>query len=296
MLTPDSLWYSFSNPFEQHLSFTETKNLVIDQYGTKWYTISNEGSLGLFYFNEKGTYSDESDDVYGYITTSKGLTSNAIYSLAIDRRGDLWVGTSLGVNIISNVNAVLTSSNPQLKIANSFSVRQQTVNALAVDPLNQKWLGTNQGLFLLSTDGTQLLSTIDSKNSPLLSDIIESIAIDEKSGKVYVGTANGLTAFDTPSILPVESFSGLNIYPNPLVIIDGSKLVTIDGLIRNTDIKIVTVAGKLVREFTSPGGRTAFWDGRDNDGNLVNSGVYIIIAFDQEGNSVETGKIAVLRE
>ena len=200
------------------------------------------------------------------------------------------------MNIISNVNAVLTSSNPQLKITNSFSVRQQTVNALAVDPLNQKWLGTNQGLFLLSTDGTQLISTLDSKNSPLLSDIIESIAIDEKSGKVYVGTANGLTAFDTPSILPVENFSGLNIYPNPLVISDGSKLVTIDGLIRNTDIKIVTVAGKLVREFTSPGGRTAFWDGRDNDGNLVNSGVYIIIAFDQEGNSVETGKIAVLRE
>ena len=201
-----------------------------------------------------------------------------------------------GVNIISNVNAVLTSSNPQLKITNSFSVRQQTINALAVDPLNQKWLGTNQGLFLLSTDGTQLLSTLDSKNSPLLSDIIESIAIDEKSGKVYVGTANGLTTFDTPSILPVESFNGLTIYPNPLVIRDGNKLVTIDGLIRDSDIKIITVAGKLVREFSSPGGRTAFWDGRDDNGDLVNSGVYIVIAFDQEGNSVETGKIAVLRE
>ncbi|MFZ1517791.1 MAG: T9SS type A sorting domain-containing protein, partial [Ignavibacteriaceae bacterium] len=141
-----------------------------------------------------------------------------------------------------------------------------------------------------------LLSTLDSKNSPLLSDIIESIAIDEKSGKVYIGTANGLTSFDTPSILPVESFNGLNIYPNPLVITDGSKLVTIDGLIRDSDIKIVTVAGKLVREFSSPGGRTAFWDGRDDSGDLVNSGVYIVIAFDQEGNSVETGKIAVLRE
>jgi hypothetical protein len=234
--------------------------------------------------------------VYGYLTTSKGLTSNAIYSLAIDRRGDLWVGTSLGVNIITNLNTVLSSVNPQLRITNSFSVRQQTVNALAVDPLNQKWLGTNQGLFLLSTDGTQLLATLDSKNSPLLSDQIESLAIDEKTGRVYVGSASGLTSFDTPSILPVESFNGLTIYPNPLVVTDGSKLVTIDGLIRNTDIKIVTVSGKLVREFSSPGGRTAFWDGRDNDGNLVSSGVYIIIAFDQEGNSVETGKIAVLRE
>lgn len=296
MLTPDKVWYSFLNPLEQHLTFSEVDNLVIDQYGTKWYTMGNEGSLGLFYFNEKGTYTDPSDDVYGYLTTSKGLTSNAIFSLAIDRRGDLWVGTSLGVNIISNLNTVLSSANPQLRITNSFSVRQQTINALAVDPLNQKWLGTNQGLFLLSSDGTQLLATLDSKNSPLLSDQIESLAIDEKTGRVYVGSASGLTSFDTPSILPAESFNGLTIYPNPLVITDGSKLVTIDGLIRNTDIKIITVSGKLVREFSSPGGRTAFWDGRDDNGELVSSGVYIIIAFDQEGNSVETGKIAVLRE
>lgn len=288
--------YSFRNPLEQHSGFSEVENLVIDQYGTKWYTLGNEGSIGLFYFNEKGTFNDATDDVYGYITTSKGLTSNAIFSLAIDRRGDLWVGTSLGVNIITNLNTVLSSSNPQLRISSSFSVRQQTINSIAVDPLNQKWLGTNQGLFLLSTDGTQLLAALDTKNSPLLSDQIESLAIDEQTGRVYAGTASGLTSFDTPSILPVESFNGLTIYPNPLVITDGSKLATIDGLIRNTDIKIVTVSGKLVREFSSPGGRTAFWDGRDNDGNLVSSGVYIIIAFDQEGNNVETGKIAVLRE
>ena len=67
-------------------------------------------------------------------------------------------------------------------------------------------------------------------------------------------------------------------------------------MIRDTDIKIVSVSGKLVREFSSAGGRVAFWDGRDDNGDFVNSGVYIVIAFDQEGNSVETGKIAVLRE
>jgi hypothetical protein len=258
--------------------------------------MGNEGSLGLFYYNEKGTYQDLTDDVYGYITTNKGLSSNAIYSLAIDRRGDLWVGTSLGVNIITNLSSVLSSANPQLKITTSFSVRQQTINAVVVDPLNQKWLGTNQGLILINSDGTQLLTSLDTKNSPLLSNQIESMAIDENTGRIYVGTTSGLTSFDTPSILPAESFNGLTIYPNPLFLKDGSQLVTIDGLIRNTDIKITSVSGKLVRQFSSPGGRTAFWDGRDDSGNLVNSGVYIVIAFDQEGNSVETGKIAVLRE
>ncbi len=296
LLSKDSLWYSFQNPTEQYGEFSEFKSLVIDNNGTKWYLMTIGSGLGLYYFNERGTYNNESDDVYGFVSTIKGLTSNSVLSLAVDRRGDVWVGTNLGVNIITNPGIVLNSTNPQLKISTSFSVRQQTINAIAVDPLNQKWLGTNQGLMLLNSDGTQLLATLNSKNSSLPSDIITSLAIDEKTGRMYVGTDAGLTSFDTPSVLPVESFNGLTIFPNPLKLNNEPKLVTIDGLIRNSDIKIISVSGKLIRQFSSSGGRTAFWDGRDDNGNLVNSGVYIVIAYDQEGNSVETGKIAVIRE
>lgn len=296
VLTKDSLWYSYQNTNESYLAFSELKSLTIDQNDTKWYCLTNEGNLGLYYYNEKHTYDNVSDDRWGYLGESKGLASNIIFDLAVDRRGELWVGTNAGVNIISNVDAVLNSANPQFTITRSFPVRAEVVNAIAVDPLNQKWLGTNNGLFLLSSDGTQLLASVNTKNSPLLSDVIESLAFNESTGRLYIGTASGLTSFETPSINPVENFDGLNIYPNPLVITDGSKLVTIDGLIRDTDIKIVSISGKLVRQFTSPGGRVAFWDGRDDNGDFVNSGVYIVIAFDQEGNSVETGKIAVLRE
>ena len=37
-LLNDSM-YSFRNPLEQHSEFSEVENLVIDQYGTKWYTM-----------------------------------------------------------------------------------------------------------------------------------------------------------------------------------------------------------------------------------------------------------------
>lgn len=296
MLTPDSSWYYFNIPAEQNRVLEKHFNLVIDQNGTKWYNTQDEARTGLFYFNERGTYSDASDDISGYLNNSNGLSSAFISDILIDRRGDLWLGTNLGVNIITNLNSILTSSNPQLKISTSFSVRQQTVNALAVDPLNRKWVGSNEGLFLLSSDGTQLLAALNSKNSPLLSDKITSLAVNEKTGRVYVGSEAGLTSFDTPAIMPVESFNGLNIYPNPLIIKDGNQLVTIDGLIRDTDIKIFTTSGKLVREFSSPGGRIALWDGKDDNGNFVSTGIYIVIAFDNEGNNVETGKIAVLRQ
>lgn len=294
MLTPDSVWYSFGNPLEQHLAFSQVENLVIDQYGTKWYSMSGEGSLGLFYYNEKGTYSDVTDDVYGYITTSKGLTNNTVFSIADDRRGDLWIGTGLGVNIITNPSTVL-SSNPQARISSVFVLRQQSINCIGVDPLNQKWIGTNQGLLLVNSDGSKLIATYDSKNSPLLSDVIRSIAIDENKGTVYVGTDAGLTSFETPSVKPLESFSELFVFPNPFLVEDQNELLTIDGLIKDSEIKILNISGKLISEFSSPGGRVAYWDGKDLDGKAVNSGIYIIVAYDKEGNNVATSKVAVLR-
>jgi hypothetical protein len=133
MLTPDSIWYSFENVSESQGDFSEVKNLVIDQNGTKWYYMATAGNIGLYYFNEKGTYDNIADDAFGYVSRSKGLSTNDIFCLAVDRRGDLWVGSGLGVNIISNVDALLNSTNPQFKITPSYSVRQQTINTIAVD-------------------------------------------------------------------------------------------------------------------------------------------------------------------
>jgi len=85
-------------------------------------------------------------------------------------------------------------------------------------------------------------------------------------------------------------------YPSPFVIDESSNKLIIDGLVKDSDIKILTISGKLLREFTSPGGRIASWDGKDQSGKFVSSGVYIIVAFDKDGNNVTTGKIAVLRK
>jgi hypothetical protein len=129
----------------------------------------------------------------------------------------------------------------------------------------------------------------------LLADVIRSIAIDENEGTVYVGTDAGLTSFDTPSIKPLDSFSELFVYPNPFLVENENGLLTIDGLIKDTQIKILNISGKLISEFSSPGGRVAYWDGKDIEGKLVNSGIYIIVAYDTEGSNVATSKVAVLR-
>lgn len=295
MLTPDSSWFLFQIPAQQNIVVSKNVNLVIDQYDTKWFN-SLGNTVALFYFNENKTYQNLNDDKSGIITTSNGLNSNDISAIQIDKRGDVWVGSNQGVNIITNTSTIVNNTNPQLRITSVFALRQQSITAIAVDPLNQKWIGTNEGLVLVSSDGLRVVANLNSKNSPLLDDRIESLTIDEKSGKVFVGTKFGLNTFETPSIKPVDSFSGLSIYPSPFIISDGSQIVTIDGLVKDSEIKIITVSGKLIRKLETPGGRVAFWDGRDDDGNIVNSGIYIVVASDREANSVETGKIAVLRK
>ena len=296
MLTPDNSWYHFLIPVAQNLTLRNQENLAVDAFDTKWFSSDDAARRGVFYFNEMSTYDVDSDDRSGFISTQDGLTNTEIRSITVDKRGDVWIGTGLGVTVISNTNSITSPGSSTLRISSVFTLRQQTINDIAVDPLNQKWVGTNQGLLLVNSDGSRLLATYDSKNSPLLSDQIISLAVDENAGIVYAGTDKSLTSFETPFIKPKEEFDELFIYPNPYIVADGSSLLTIDGLIRDSEIKILTISGKLISEFSSPGGRTALWDGRDDDGKLVNSGVYIVVAFDLEGNSTVTGKVAVLRK
>jgi ligand-binding sensor domain-containing protein len=295
LFTQDNI-YHYSLPVAGSQFIAQYFNLVVDQYDTKWFSSLDPARTGLFYFNENGTYTNLNDDKYAFLTTADGLTSNTINAIVMDTRGDIWVGTGLGVNIITNTETIAPGSTPKLSISSVFSLREYTINCLAVDPINQKWVGTNQGLLLVNSDGSEVLATYNTQNSPLLSNIIISIAIDKNTGIVYVGTDQGLTSFQTPAIQPKDTFSKLFMYPSPFVLTGSINRLTIDGLISNSEIKIITVYGKMVKDILSPGGRVAFWDGTDSQGRLVSSGVYLVVAYDQQGNSVVTGKIAVLHK
>ncbi len=283
--TKQKQWYSFSfsSPF---IGSDATDKMVIDQNDTKWF-VTSSGSMGLYYFNENKTFTNLSDDTQGYID---GLLSNLVSSLAVDRKGYLWIGTNVGVNVITDPSKPKVTSNLGL------ALRNQTVTCIAVDPLDNKWFGTKQGVFVLSSDGIQVMNQYNSKNSPLPNDDIKSITFDAKNGIVYIGTDNGLAALQTSSIQPLPSFDQLLVYPNPFIPGDNNAIsLTIDGLIRNSSIKILNISGNLIREIKTPGGKIAFWDGKDLNGNTVPTGIYIIVAYDEEANNVKTSKVAVIR-
>lgn len=291
VLKTDSTWQFYSNVLTGKV--LKGYALTIDDNDTKWMIIGSDestGGEGIYYFNEsKSLYSSDVNG-WGSLTTLNGLNSDAVNALAIDRRGELWIGTSEGLNIISDTRLPKNISSLNL-------LKSQVVSAVAIDALNQKWIGTQQGVYLISSDGSSILANYNSSNSPLPNGAIRSIAVDNNTGIVYFGTDYGLASLTTPAIYPQESFTDITVYPNPLKITDNSTIeLTIDGLIRDTDIKILNISGKMITTFSSPGGRKAYWDGRDINGTFVSSGIYLIVAYDKEGNSVGIGKVAVIKE
>ncbi|MBN2572182.1 MAG: hypothetical protein JXA68_08650 [Ignavibacteriales bacterium] len=282
MLSFDSLWYNFT------LGNMVCYHLAVDENGTKWFA---ELNAGLHYFNDKGTYENTSDDIHDLITTSNGLNSNIINDLVVDKRGELWIGTSLGVNIISNTNS------PENSVTYSYPLKNLSINCIAVDAINLKWIGTPQGVFLVSQDGNSVLAQYNTANSSLPSNNIKSITFNENTGIVYIGTDNGIMTITTTSIKPQEDFSELFIFPNPVIVDEKSNInINITGLVEESQIKILSIDGKLVNEFASPGGDIAIWNGLDNEGKLVSTGIYLIVAYDKSIDKITTSKVAIIRK
>ena len=289
--TADSTWYSLPNYSDSSVTGVYYK-LAIDQNDTKWFS----QNAALFFFNENSSFGKPSKYSYGNLSTNAALDGKAITDLSIDKRGELWIGTNLGVYSLSDPSQALNYDISSLTLDQKFPLRQYTINCMAVDALNRKWIGTEQGLLLVSSDGTTVLNSFNSKNSPLITDGVRAIAIDEKKGKVYVGLDAALAEISTFAIKPADDYSNMFTFPSPYLLSDAAQPLTIEGLMKDSEIKIIDVTGNLIRTISTLGGYKAQWDGRNNDNNLVSSGVYIVVAYNKDGNSIGTKKIAVIRK
>lgn len=272
-------------------------NVVIDLYGTKWFANYSRfepfvpsRAPGFYYYNEAFSIPGTING-WGRLTTSDGLTSDRVYSVAVDNDGDLWIGTDQGVTIIFD------PGDPKHHIAPYYPpVRDQLIQAIVVDPLNNKWLGTRQGVFVFSPDGTSILAhyTVASTGGKLLDDDVASMAVDGSTGTMYFGSEKGLSSLRTAAVAPKSTLEELSFAPNPYYI-PAARSLTVDGLVNGSVLKILGPDGHLMREVPTPGGRVGFWDGTDAKGRLVATGVYFVIAYSDAGSRVATGKVAVIR-
>ena len=271
-------------------------DLIADGNGTKWFANSgrfdHEQPQGLFFYNDVAVQPGIQKG-WGKMTIDNGLTSNSIWSLAVDHNGELWIGTDQGVTIIFNTADpihTIASYHPQ-------SLSGQTAQAIVSDACDNKWVATKKGVFVLSPDGTSMIDryTKDNTDGKLLDDDVASISIDPASGIIYFGTEKGLSSLKTAAVNPLQSFNELIFKPNPYYVPSAAQL-TVDGLVYSSSLKVLSISGDLVKDITCPCGRVGFWDGTNQTGDPVSTGIYVIVAYASDGTQVAVGKLAVIRK
>lgn len=294
VLKKDGSWL---NMRASSLSNTRISGITIDDYGNKWLAAQK---ANVYIYNEKETLDDPNDDILLTLTTTEkqgNLPSNNVFCVVKDLDGDIWLGTDQGVRVMyanflydlsqgkyADVRAPIVEGYPLL--------RSELVNAIAVDGGNRKWIGTNNGVFLVSEDGLQILQQFTTENSPLPSNLISHIAIDNSTGEIFFATSLGLVSYRGTATSGVNPCQEVSVFPNP-VFTDYAGDITLDGLGAESIVKITTISGALVRELRSQGG-TAIWNGTDVQGRKVKSGVYLAFGANKNGENSCVGKFTVI--
>ncbi|MDC7994835.1 type IX secretion system anionic LPS delivery protein PorZ [Altibacter sp. HG106] len=277
---------------EDELAFTEVK---VNDQGLVFFGTAQSGLIG--YNPDTGAFNSISEG-----TGSGNLPSPNIRALQFDNSGRLWIGTLEGLRVLFNVGGFFeegANTDAQEIIILEDGVPQellfqQSITDIEVDGSNNKWIATaTSGVFYLSSDGQETLLRFTKDNSPLPSDNVQDIDIDNFTGRVYFATANGLVAYDGTATAPRDNLENVYAFPNP-VRPGFTGNVTIDGLTSNANVKITDIEGNLVFETTSEGG-SVLWDTTAFGEYRVASGVYLVLISTDDGIETTVSKIMVVR-
>ncbi len=267
-------------------------NLAIDRNGYKFWGTWSNGVIG---FTETG------GGIIKNITELNNLPINDVRSVAIDKRNQLWIGTTEGLRVVFNPGnffnddditaeaiIILDDGEP------SELLFQQFINVITVDGNNNKWIGTSDaGVFYVSSDGRETIHHFTKDNSPLPTNVVNDVQIDEQSGEVFIATPKGLLSFKGTSIAPSEDLSDVYAFPNP-VRPGFSGNLTIAGLVNGANVKVADVEGNLVFETVAEGGSIQ-WDMTAFGRHKVASGVYVILVSNDDGTETAISKVMIVR-
>lgn len=116
--------------------------------------------------------------------------------------------------------------------------------------------------------------------------------MDNKTGKVYFVTLDGIVVYQGDAVNVTENFGDVLVYPNPVVYANYKGNVKIKGLAEKTNIRITDAAGNIVHQAVARGGYYE-WD-LNFKGKRVASGIYFVLMTNADGTDKATAKIAVV--
>ena len=295
VLKTDGQWQSFSLDGILNKSIDASMGrMLIDKNSTKWWCTNTDGLIGY----------NESINKFKKITSGTdtgNLPFTDVRAIAVDNNSQLWIGTTRGLRILSNVNSFLTedkmTTKPIIILEEGLAqelMYEQSITDIVVDGANEKWIGTaDSGVFLVSSNGQQIKYHFTAKNSPLPSNTINDIDINSTTGEVFIATNKGMVSFKGTATQANENLNNVYVYPNP-VRPEYEGTIKIAGLLDKANVKITDIEGNLVYETTSEGG-TIEWDATAFGKHKVASGVYMIFISSQDGIETKVKKVMIIR-
>ena len=317
----DNIWATSANNFNQpisifnggqfrHISISESGGVLsnnshaitVDNYNRIWI-----GSpAGLVMYKYSGNIMDPTNDLWVTEVVNPGPSKRTPLDINVSSKNRLWILTPLGLihkdlqvsesNPVSNTGP--TGNNGEL-IPYFSNVSFNEYSRIRFDPRGNVWVTSQKdGVHIVTENGDYWpdINGLNTSNSNLLSNYVNDVTFDSEDGLAYIATDKGVSLVRIPYANEKKSYKSVGIFPSPFRI-PNDKPLTIDGLKDNSSLKIMTLNGMLLRSITNSevNGYQAYWDGRDEKGQLVGSGVYLITVYDNKGVfSME--KVAVIRK
>ena len=272
----------------------------IDKNDNKWLACRPGGEKmgGLMVFNENKNLSRNNNPLPRYLNYKKGVKEEIcgakVNCIVSDLNGAVWIGTDNGVCYFSDPNEVFQRKAIKATVPvfeNRALLKGQNITSIDIDGSNRKWIGTEAGVWLFSSDGTKLISNFDVSNSPIPSNKIIDLKVDQKTGEVFIATEGGMISYGGNSVLE-NGDANISMYPNPIKF-DFDGFLSIVGLTNNATVKITDISGKLVFQ-TKAEGSLATWNVKDYTGKRPLAGIYLVFSYKEDGSESSVTKLAIL--
>ena len=286
----------YLNPTE-----TSSSKIVIDNSNNIFIGTLGDGVVA--YSPNTNTSALISSNIQGVEFPDTFNANPNITALEIDQNSRLWIGTQAGLRVMSNPTAIF-NENQNVSVSPIIIedvdglpqelLFEQFITDITTDGANNKWISTaDSGVFQVSANGQDILNIFNVENSPLPTNSVRTVEINQATGEVFFGTSSGLLSYSSRVTSGNETLENLRAYPNP-VRPNYTGLVTIDGLTNGANVKITDVSGNLVFEEFVDGGSLQ-WDTRAFGKHKVASGVYFIVVTGEDQIETKVGKIMIIR-
>ncbi len=244
------------------------------------------------------------DDVVYRLTSAEGSGNlpqdENVMCITQDLSNTMWIGTTQGIRYKRNAISEMENGNMdselvvivQDNIPEEF-LKDVLITDIEVDQANNKWIATSGGVFYVSPDAKTTKKFFDEDNSPLVSNTITDIEINDNTGEVFFASKDGIVSYQGDYITVGDEFGEIIVYPNP-VRPHFTGNVVIKGLANNAKVKITDVNGNLLFEGIARGGAIE-WDQRNLRGKKVASGVYLALMLNESNLITATTKFAIVR-